>query len=58
MAVLDKSKLNQSFRNQVNNGVQSKEPNSANSILSSVKQRSLSFIFQGICGEEIDKVQV
>ncbi|KAJ6885172.1 light-mediated development protein DET1-like [Populus alba x Populus x berolinensis] len=57
MTVADKSKLHQSSGNHVNNGVHSNQPNSDNSFLSGIKQRLLSFIFQGIWSEETDKFQ-
>jgi de-etiolated-1 len=58
MAVADRSKLHQSSGNHVNNGVHSNQLNSDNSFLCGIKQRLLSFIFQGIWSEETDKFQV
>ncbi|KAI5568146.1 hypothetical protein POPTR_013G161700v4 [Populus trichocarpa] len=58
MAVADRSKLHQSSGNHVDNGVHSNQLNSDNSFLCGIKQRLLSFIFQGIWSEETDKFQV
>ncbi|KAF9670987.1 hypothetical protein SADUNF_Sadunf13G0126300 [Salix dunnii] len=58
MAVADKSKLHQSSGNHVDIAVHSNQLNSDNSFLSGIKQRLLSFIFQGIWSEETDKFQV
>ncbi|KAJ6383227.1 hypothetical protein OIU76_000013 [Salix suchowensis] len=57
MAVADKSKLHQSSGNHVDIAVHSNQLNSDNSFLSGIKQRLLSFIFQGIWSEETDKFQ-
>ncbi|KAJ6361117.1 hypothetical protein OIU77_005030 [Salix suchowensis] len=57
MAVADNSKLHQSSGNHVDIAVHSNQLNSDNSFLSGIKQRLLSFIFQGIWSEETDKFQ-
>ncbi|KAB5530266.1 hypothetical protein DKX38_020347 [Salix brachista] len=54
----DNSKLHQSSGNHVDIAVHSNQLNSDNSFLSGIKQRLLSFIFQGIWSEETDKFQV
>ncbi|KAL9380212.1 hypothetical protein Peur_028694 [Populus x canadensis] len=56
-AMADRSKLHQSSGNHVDNGVHSNQLNSDNSFLCGIKQRLLSFIFQGIWSEETDKFQ-
>ncbi|KAF5452832.1 hypothetical protein F2P56_027795 [Juglans regia] len=54
MAFPDKSKLHQLPGNNVQNGTHLSQPNQEDSLLSGIKQRLLSFIFQGISNEEKD----
>lgn len=55
MSLSDKNKQQQVPENNVENHVQ---PNMGNSFLSGIKQRLLSFIFQGIWNEETDDTLV
>ncbi|KAG6732984.1 hypothetical protein I3842_01G204400 [Carya illinoinensis] len=54
LAFPDKSKLHQLPRVNVQNGLQHSQPNREDSFLTGIKQRLLSFIFQGIWNEEKD----
>ncbi|KAF5452834.1 hypothetical protein F2P56_027796 [Juglans regia] len=58
MAFPDKSKLHQLPGNNVQNGTHLSQPNQEDSLLSGIKQRLLSFIFQGISNEEKDPALV
>ncbi|KAG2722376.1 hypothetical protein I3843_02G109400 [Carya illinoinensis] len=58
IAFPDKSKLHQLPGNNVQNGTHLSQPNQEDSLLSGIKQRLLSFIFQGISNEEKDPALV
>lgn len=55
MATLEKSKLHQQPENLVQNGSHHNMLTTENTFLSGIKQRLLSFIFQGIWNEETDQ---
>lgn len=55
MAISDNSRQHQALMNHVEDGVNHNQPNPENTFLSGIKQRLLSFIFQGIWNEETDE---
>jgi hypothetical protein len=54
MSLSDRNKQHQVPENRVENHMHQGQPNMENSFLSGIKQRLLSFIFQGIWNEETD----
>lgn len=58
MAISDNSRQHQALVNHVEDGVNHNHPNPENTFLSGIKQRLLSFIFQGIWNEETDETLV
>jgi len=58
MSLFDKNKQQQVPENNVENHMHQGQPNMGNSFLSGIKQRLLSFIFQGIWNEETDDTLV
>jgi len=58
MSLSDKNKQQQVPENNVENHMHQGQPNMGNSFLSGIKQRLLSFIFQGIWNEETDDTLV
>lgn len=58
MALSDKNKQHQLPGNHIENHMHQGQPNLGNSFLSGIKQRLLSFIFQGLWNEERDDTLV
>lgn len=58
MAACDNSRQHQPLVNHVEDGVNHTQPIQESTFLSGIKQRLLSFIFQGIWNEETDETLV